>query len=127
MIVEIFKNPMFKACSLNGISEHHDKLTLVNVPGFRVQWPSPAMEEMSLREAPAAMLDSHVSGIVRVVPAVRSGDRWIVAPGQWSNGGAFVHTSDSRFLDAVTALVGFRFYGAVALHDRNMRNEKRSY
>lgn len=38
--------------------------------------------------------------------------------GWWMMGGNFAHTSDSRFRDAVSEALGFDFYGAIAVHDR---------
>jgi hypothetical protein len=96
-------------CTLYGISRNHDKLCVVNVDGpFE-----PSMAH------PAVILESHVKGCLRIVPAVKNGigewehdTRWFMA------GGNYAETSDSRFSDKCEQLTGQRFYGAVAIHDR---------
>jgi hypothetical protein len=101
-------------CTNGGISRLYDRLTVVNADGpFD---PTP--------DAPAVMLDSHVHGIVRLVPVEKIGDDWFLI-GQNTKeyagpmfGGNFAATSDSRFGDAIEKLTGQRFYGAIAIHDR---------
>lgn len=89
-------------CTNGGISSKCDQLTLVNVEGpFQ---PTP--------EAPAALLDSHIPGLLRIVPSPVSATR------HFSFGGNFAATSDSRFSEACERLSDQRFYGAVAIHDR---------
>lgn len=85
------------------------KVTLVNVDGpFN---PS--------KDAPAAVLvKGNAPGTVVIRP-VRNyviGETPEVVRGMM--GGAYVATSDSRFSDAAEKILGGRFYGAVALHDR---------
>jgi hypothetical protein len=42
-----------------------------------------------------------------------------ITSGAWTMmGGNFAHTSDSRFGEAIEKIVGYRMYGAVAIHDR---------
>lgn len=62
----------------------------------------------------AVMLESHMPGIVRAVPINEAGevDGWLM------KGYSFIGCSDSRFSRKVEQLIGGRFYGAVALHDR---------
>jgi hypothetical protein len=96
-------------CSNGGLSSRVNEVTLVNVEGpFEPSEDRPA----------ALLLNGHLRGTVRIVPAIE------VAPGRYepdghpAMGGAYVSTSDSRFTEAVEKLTGAPFYGAVALHDR---------
>lgn len=97
-------------CTNGGISSNHDQLCLVNVDG-----PFEPSDD-----CPAVMLDSHVLGCLRIVPAVKTeAGNWIIEPGGWyMDGGNYASTSDSRFSAACNRLLGHRFYGAVAIHDR---------
>lgn len=88
-------------CTNRGISSRAKCLTLVNVDG-----PSEPDET-----APAAKLEQHVPGCLRIVPA-DTGGRWYMA------GGNFGATPDSRFSAACERLLGHQFYGAVSIHDR---------
>lgn len=99
--VRIFKNALFDGCANGGLTERVEQLTLTNVDGpFD---PIPA--------APAAVLDTHVYGCLRIIPEDCRG-RWM------TDGGAYAATSDSRFREACERLTGAPFYGAVAIHDR---------
>jgi hypothetical protein len=90
-------------CTNGGVSSGVEALTLVNVEGpFKPN-----------DDAPAAMLDSHIDGCLRIVPDRYPRNR--VGP---MAGGHFAHSCDSRFSEACRALLGRRFYGAVAIHDR---------
>lgn len=135
--VEIFKHPMYAACSNGGISATHDRATVVNAEGpFE---PTP--------DAPAILIDCHQRGSLRAVPAVLVDGEWLRAPGWHMAGGAYVASSDSRLARLCAALLrdGMRsaiaktspdlrkpltdainafpdlagtFYGAIAFHDR---------
>lgn len=65
--------------------------------------------------APAFRLESHVPGCLRLVPVddPRAGN--CAGP---MFGGNYAATSDSRFSKVCERLLGHRFYGAVAIHDR---------
>jgi len=91
-------------CTNNGASARHDQLTLVDPDGG----PFNATEE-----APGVVLVEHVKGCLSLVPLdlLRSG-RWHMF------GGNFGHSCDGRFADACEQILGHRFYGAVAIHDR---------
>lgn len=91
----------FGDCTNGGISSRANQLTLVNVSG-----PSEPDDT-----APAAILESHVRGCLRIVPA-DTGGRWYMA------GGNFGASHDSRFPEACARLLGHGFYGAVSIHDR---------
>lgn len=105
LIISIYGNPAYAGCSNGGLSSNHTTATLVgdDIPGI--------FEETA--ERPAVRLQAHYPGIVRLVPASipegRAGPMF---------GGAFGYSSDSRFTEAVERLIGGKFYGAVALHDR---------
>jgi hypothetical protein len=87
--------------SAGGISSRFSQVCIVNLEG-----PHQATEDV-----PAVVLESNGNNTVVIVP-LDAKDKWTMF------GGAFVHTSDSRFSNAVQELTGYRFYGAVPLHDR---------
>ena len=92
------------------VFDNFARVTLVNVDG-----PFEPSEN-----APAAVLVKGNDPGTVVVRAVRnysaSDETHDVIRGMM--GGSYVSTSDSRFSQAVEKIVGGRFYGAVALHDR---------
>lgn len=103
-------------CTNGGVSSTHNTLCVVNVSGpFE---PS--------GDRPPVMLESHMPGILRIVPAylhyfkdsVGKSPEWRKVPMHSMAGGNFGHTSDSRFAVACHDLIGHHFYGAVAIHDR---------
>lgn len=112
--VSIYRSASFKD-SLS-VFKNVDELVLVNVEG-----PHEPDEK-----APAALLvPGNARYTAKVVPAKLHGklyadakDVWLPADGWFMMEGAYVATSDSRFVDAVEKIVGSRFYGAAALHGR---------
>ena len=89
-------------CSNNGVSARYKQLTLTNVEG-----PFDPSDD-----APAALLIKRERvGNVVVKPA-ELGSKWSMM------GGCFVHSSDSRFGEAVRRLSGYAYGFPVALHDR---------
>lgn len=93
LTVYVYKNPLFKNCSLNGISSRYDSLILI---GEGVEGPNTVdldnppenVVKLVKRRIYAGVeylhvepLDGHNAG----------GDKWYMA------GGAFCYTSDSRF------------------------------
>lgn len=103
LIVNVYRSASPADYTRGGISSTHGMLCLVNVPG--------PFEPTA--EAPAAWLESHLSGIARIVPKYEACDhRHHMA------GGNYAATSDSRFSTAVEQITGQCFYGAVAIHDR---------
>lgn len=101
LIVSILK-PAGSNCSAGGVSARYTELTLMNVDG--------QFEPSESRPA-AYLKGGNLPGTAIVVPEENMG--------KWSMmGGCYVATSDSRFSEAVERIVGARFYGAVALHDR---------
>jgi hypothetical protein len=116
LIVEVYKSArkgMFSGmdCTLGGISSKAGALCIVNIDG--------PFEPSS--EYPAALLIlGNLPGIVRIVPAEKTeAGGWQKIPQWWMFGGNYAGTSDSRFSEAIERLLGHRFYGAVAIHDRN--------
>lgn len=102
MIVSVFRCHLGD-CSNNGASARHDQLTVTNIEGpFE---PTP--------ERPAAKLVRHrtMPGHCYIVPD-EVGGRWSMF------GGNYAATSDSRFHEAVRALVGTTGGFAVGIHDR---------
>lgn len=67
-------------------------------------------------DRPAFELVQHVRGSVCLQPVGGPADkRKVIGP---MFGGNFAHTSDSRVSEAIARLLGHRFYGAIAIHDR---------
>ncbi len=102
--------------SNGGASSRFQELVLVNVGG-----PS------SVEEGNAAMLvEGNLAGTLKVVEAEwmeggMNGGDWVEKKGDGVGpmfGGCYVGTSDSRFEEACQYLLGHKFYGLVALHDR---------
>lgn len=97
-------------CTNGGMSSEHDRLTLVNVGGpFNPNESSP----------PALLVEGPYK-TPRIVPAVydEHAKNWKEAPGWHMMGGNYAASSDGRFTEAVEAITGAPFYGAVAIHDR---------
>ena len=123
LILDVYKSSG-RSFSNGGFSERVDEVTVVNVGGpFEPNEERPA----------ALLLAGNTSDSVKVVPAlkVRTGYVPLEAkdalgqPGVGPMfGGTFVGTSDSRFSEAIRAILGRGFYGAVAFHDRFETNEQ---
>lgn len=110
MYATVCRNAEFGDCSLNGVSKRFNKLLVVNVDG-----PFGREED----EECAVLLEQHVRGCLRIVPAVKDGNgKWIKDPRWAMFGGNYASCSDSRFTELCEQLLGHRFYGAVAIHDR---------
>lgn len=100
LIAEIYK-PNYGDCSANGVSARHSKVCIVNVEGPFAPGP----------DAPAVKLVKRKHGNVVCIPEEVAGE-WTMF------GGCFVHSSDSRFNEAVEKLADYDFGFPVALHDR---------
>jgi hypothetical protein len=110
--IYVNKEPGYENCSNGGISSRFNQVCIVNAEG--PSQPRP--------DCPAVIIETHVKGIVRAIPAQNVQGEWravemahCVGP---MAGGAFIATSDSRFGELVRKLIDGQFYGAVALHDR---------
>jgi hypothetical protein len=90
-------------CTNGGVSSQHDSALVIG-PGIP--------ELFDAGEHPVLRLEQNRSSKnVRLVP-VTLDHKWTMF------GGNFGYTSDSRFGNAVKALCGYDFYGAVPIHDR---------
>jgi hypothetical protein len=118
LIVNVYR-ATGRDCTLNGISSTHDRLTLVNVDGpFEPNDDAPA----------AVLMIGSLLGTLVIYPATRIQNVVLTRSGEqadaWGHvmdtmmGGNYAATSDSRFTEACERLLGQRFYGAVAIHDR---------
>jgi hypothetical protein len=102
MMLYVLRNPEYDA-SNGGVTAKHNRLY--------VKLPHYAADDKAPDGVPVVKLERHVPGLVRLVPE-SDGKKWFMF------GGNFAHTSDSRFREAIEALTGNPFYGAVAVHDR---------
>ena len=118
MIVDVFRKAGGDYDASNdGISSEYVTFCVMNVEGpFEPKSNCP----------PVLLVTGEFSftrGILKIVPAVKNGNGDYVplkpagATGPMF-GGSYASTSDSRFPEACEKLIGARFYGAVAVHDR---------
>lgn len=124
-------------CTLGGISADHDRLAVV---GYTIrdraaqlrhgtatevhEIPGTAARSITEEEPPVILVvieDLFGTRTARFTPATWDASRsqWKEEPRWWMAGGNYATTSDSRLSDIVTTLLGERFYGALAVHDRN--------
>lgn len=106
-----------------GVSSTADTLTVVGIidaDGDFQQLPKDARVFPARPNSPAVVVDRTYGGWPILVPAVYN-----EAHGQWDRirthtmaGGNYAASSDSRACDALDTVLGQRFYGAVAIHDR---------
>ena len=94
LIVSVFKNPLYKGCSLNGLSEQFDDLILI---GEGVEGPA-VVDLDNPPENVVTLVKRKLFGgkepYLHVEPldgCNNGGDKWYMA------GGALCYTSDSRF------------------------------
>jgi hypothetical protein len=104
------------SCSNGGISERHQTVTVVNAEG-----PFSPTDDAP----PVLLVKGNLPGTVKIVPASMD------TPGEYQPaeplgmlgpmaGGCYVDTSDSRFGEAISRIIGGMpaAHGPVALHDR---------
>lgn len=96
-------------CSLGGISSKHTTLCVVNISGPNVPGPN---------NPPVKLVHGNLPGTLKIVPAVPLAENCWRELGGTMMGGNYGATSDSRFSAACDSILGHRFYGAVAIHDR---------
>src|SRR5262245_50213587 len=103
IMVSVYRNAEIRDCTNGGESSRVTRFTVINVEGpFE---PTP--------DAPAAILENHVRGALRLRPISADAKRMVMF------GGNYAATSDSRFSYKCQELLGVAsFYGAVAIHDR---------
>jgi hypothetical protein len=94
-------------CSNGGVSGRCNTVVVTNIEG-----PSKPS-----KDSPGVSLESGPLNTVVARPNEGCGDDRLIGP---MFGGCYIATSDSRFGQKVTELLGSgrHFYGAVALHDR---------
>lgn len=123
--------------TLGGITATHDRLAVV---GYTVRdraaqlHHGTATEVHTIPGAPARTITAAEPAVILVVIEDLFGTRtarlvpatwdtqcsaWKEEPHWWMAGGNYAATSDSRITDLVSALLDARFYGALAVHDRN--------
>lgn len=123
--------------TLGGVTATHDRLAVV---GYTVRDRAAQLRHGTATEVhaipdarsqtitaaePAVILvvieDLFGNRTARLVPAVWDTERskWSEEPHWWMAGGNYATTSDSRIVDLVSTLLDARFYGALAVHDRN--------
>jgi len=105
LLLHIFTNPTMRKCANGGITETHDRAIVVG-DGIPEIFPANNMPVLVLKKNP-------FGGCAHLEPLVNDREsRWFMF------GGAFGHTSDSRFRQAVESITGANYYGAVPIHDR---------
>jgi hypothetical protein len=113
LLISVYRNAergMDVDCTNGGVSSTHGMFCLVNASG-----PFEPNEDR-----PAVIMQQHQPGCLRIVPAYADGKgNWIADKYHHRMmGGNYGATSDSRFAELCERLLGHRFYGAVAIHDR---------
>jgi hypothetical protein len=102
LIVYIYRNAALTSdCTNGGPSSKVTEFCLTNVDGPVSPQP----------HHPAAKLVKNAYGTVKIVPESLEGKQTMF-------GGNYAASSDSRFSEAIEAILGHRFYGAVPIHDR---------
>ena len=106
LLVNIYKNPLFKSCSLGGVSDFHDEALLI------LDEPSAQVFE-----------ESEDMPTLKVVRRTVFGKEYVhaepVEPGRgsYAAGGSYIASGDSRFSRFVNPY-------PISLHDRDMALER---
>lgn len=111
LYISVYRDADGHDCTLHGVSSRFKELCLVNADG-----PFEPREDR-----PAVLMQNHYRNCLRIVPAKKVGDEWVAIDGPGIGpmfGGNYGATSDSRFGELCSKLLGQDFYGAVAIHDR---------
>lgn len=115
--------------TLNGISATHNQVTLVGTVD-QYQWSETPVTPMPKESQVFAASDD-----APAVALVDKGDTVNLVPVQWDDeegtwrrintwfmaGGNYAATADSRIGELIQKVTGHRFYGAIAIHDREER------
>lgn len=106
-----------------GVSAEAKHLTVVGTiddDGDCQPLPAGARVFPARPDAPAVVVDRTPGGWPILVPAYfdAQAGQWGRVPSHTVAGGNYAASSDSRASDALHAVLGARFYGAVAIHDR---------
>ena len=107
--IEAYSNKTYRGCSNGGITERFDRLLLVCEEGFV------DVDESNPPENLVVLVDRDLFG--EPSPYIRPYADPDPGNVGWMAGGSFASSSDSRFNRL------FRFYGAVAVHDRQETQE----
>lgn len=103
--IDIYTNPAYRKCANGGLTETHDQALVVG-EGIPEIFPADGLPVLVLKP-------NRIPGGAHLEPLVDDPENhWFMA------GGSFGHTSDSRLGDAIKAMTGVRFYGALPIHDR---------
>ena len=116
LTLHVYTNPMFEACSNDGITKNANRLTVVNVGGGTVDH----FTYVDRADAPPVLLKERCGNPILVPAELNDDNEWVEiddGAGPMA-GGAFAASCDSRFREAVENLIGHGWYGAVAVHDR---------
>jgi hypothetical protein len=101
-----------------GVSSRYDSGVVVNIPGP----VSGAVDGLATLYLTTGGMDNPVLVPVRYEADAPVPDGWIVDRPEGAvgpmMGGNFAATSDSRFFEAVERLCGYRYVGALPVHDR---------
>lgn len=105
LILNVYRVETDPDTSAGGLTSFYSRFCLVNASG-----PFDPSEDL-----PPVYMDSHVPGCLRIIPVnLATGEK--ITGGMF--GGCYGETSDSRFSHLAEDILGKRFYGAVAIHDR---------
>ena len=85
--IYIYKNPLFKGCSNNGITEKFDSLLLVHKEGF-IDVDENNLPENLVKVVTRQLFD----GVYKHIEPYKKSDR-----GGYMSGGSLAYCSDSRF------------------------------
>lgn len=116
MIVDIYSSAAWPRDPFSAIPDNIRQLCVLNIPG---PWkPSDDTFPALLIKGPQWGNDPNPV----IIPATADGEPLITSR---AFGGRFAYTSDSRFNEAVEALTGRNWTGAIPVHDRDMSKEIR--
>lgn len=108
MFLSVYRDADGIDCTNRGLSSIFNCICVVNVEGpFHPDFDHPPF-----------LLENHYQKALRLVPAVFKNGKYEPMEGWFMFGGNYASTSDSRLGDAIEKLLGRRFYGAIAIHDR---------
>lgn len=100
-------------------ARHLSLIGIIDPDGDYEQLPKQSRVFPARPDAPAVVLDRTAGGFPILVPASHDEELgWGRVRTHTMAGGNYGASSDSRVGDALRAVSGSRFYGAVAIHDR---------
>lgn len=107
LTLDVLRNGRYD-CTNGGASANVRQITVINLGKDAEIFDATS-------DSPAFRLECHTPGCLRLVPVGDPREKTSIGP---MFGGNYAATSDSRFSEACEKLLGYRFYGAVAIHDR---------